>query len=549
MTFADIGSSICSNESPGFLGLFDLSTPPALLFYSYVPIALLVLFLGVFVFVSANGSRESRWLLAVSLFFFGWVADILVQWVASYHSILLFAWKLNAIFEAGLFLSAFAFVYVFVTRAPLPGLVRDMLVLASVTVLALVPTQLNIAAYDVAGCEGVVGSLWLWIYGAEPALIGLMLFIGFDAWRSARDTADRYRIALGTIGTALAFGIFFFSNYYGELVQTYDFNLWGPIGLVVFELVLGFMIVRYRAFDLTIVAAQALIVAQVTLIGSEFFFARSATNRILVSITFLTTFIFGWFLVRSVRREVAQREEIEHKEAELEVANQQQVRLLHFISHEVKGYLTKAQGVFAGVLEGDYGPVNEEARTVAASSLGEMRKGVALVMDILEASNLRKGTVAFAKTRFDLRDAIHMVVDEVRPMATKKQLILEASIPPGAYFIEGDEDKLTKHVFRNLIENAVKYTPHGRVRVSLARTGAVTRLVVEDSGVGITPEDMQKLFTEGGHGAESQRVNPDSTGYGLFIAKQVVEAHAGRIYAESDGAGKGSRFIVELPTV
>jgi signal transduction histidine kinase len=58
---------------------------------------------------------------------------------------------------------------------------------------------------------------------------------------------------------------------------------------------------------------------------------------------------------------------------------------------------------------------------------------------------------------------------------------------------------------------------------------------------------MQKLFTEGGHGTDSRKVNVDSTGYGLFIAKSVVDAHHGRIWAESDGAGKGSRFVVELP--
>ncbi|MDE1919073.1 MAG: HAMP domain-containing histidine kinase [Patescibacteria group bacterium] len=70
---------------------------------------------------------------------------------------------------------------------------------------------------------------------------------------------------------------------------------------------------------------------------------------------------------------------------------------------------------------------------------------------------------------------------------------------------------------------------------------------MKDTGIGITEEDKKRLFTEGGHGKDSQKVNVHSTGYGLFIAKNIVEAHGGTIRAESEGAGKGSTFIVELP--
>jgi len=74
------------------------------------------------------------------------------------------------------------------------------------------------------------------------------------------------------------------------------------------------------------------------------------------------------------------------------------------------------------------------------------------------------------------------------------------------------------------------------------------RFSVKDNGIGITPEDMKNLFTEGGHGKESIKTNVHSTGYGLYIAKKIIEAHGGRIWAESDGDGKGSVFFVEFPT-
>ena len=85
------------------------------------------------------------------------------------------------------------------------------------------------------------------------------------------------------------------------------------------------------------------------------------------------------------------------------------------------------------------------------------------------------------------------------------------------------------------------------MRVEISKTDNALRMTVTDTGVGITPEDMTRLFKEGGHGSDSIKVNVHSTGYGLYIAKSIVEAHGGKIWAESEGAGKGSRFIVELP--
>ena len=70
---------------------------------------------------------------------------------------------------------------------------------------------------------------------------------------------------------------------------------------------------------------------------------------------------------------------------------------------------------------------------------------------------------------------------------------------------------------------------------------------VKDTGVGITDEDKKNLFTEGGRGANSVKVNVDSTGYGLYTVKMVVEAHKGRVWGESEGPGKGSQFYIELP--
>ncbi|OGG57806.1 hypothetical protein A2765_05230 [Candidatus Kaiserbacteria bacterium RIFCSPHIGHO2_01_FULL_56_24] len=232
---------------------------------------------------------------------------------------------------------------------------------------------------------------------------------------------------------------------------------------------------------------------------------------------------------------------------ELEIANRQQENLLAFISHEVKGYLAKSAASYAGILQGDYGNIPEPLMKMADGGLIDMRKGVDMVGDILDASNLRRGTVSYDKREFDLKKSIEEVIHDLKAIAQKKGVTLEFAASAGAYLMRGDEAKMRRHVIRNLVENSIHYTPSGSITVSLSRNADMIHFSVKDTGVGITKEDMQNLFTEGGRGKESTKVNVDSTGYGLFIAKQVTEAHDGRISADSKGKGKGSEFVVEFP--
>ena len=234
---------------------------------------------------------------------------------------------------------------------------------------------------------------------------------------------------------------------------------------------------------------------------------------------------------------------------ELEAANAAQENLLHFISHEVKGYLTKSEAGFAAIAEGDYGPVSDDLKGMVNMALREVRKGVATIMDILDASNMKKGTVSYKKETFDFGKAAETVVAELKAAAMERSLTLELQAATEPLMVNADQDKIVRHVIRNVIDNSIKYTEHGSVAVTLSKEGNMVQMVVQDTGIGITPEDMAHLFTEGGHGKDSIKINVHSTGYGLFIAKQIVEAHGGKIWAESEGAGKGARFIVQLPVV
>jgi signal transduction histidine kinase len=232
---------------------------------------------------------------------------------------------------------------------------------------------------------------------------------------------------------------------------------------------------------------------------------------------------------------------------DLEHVNTQQANLLHFVAHDVKAHLTNSMYAFASIIEEDYGAISDALKTMAQDALSDMRDGMATVIDILNASNLKNGTLTYNKKPFDLKDTLYRMIEQLRRSADKKHLTLDVTISDGSFMLIGDGEKIGQHVIRNIIDNAITYSTSGTIHIELLRDDKVFRLSVKDSGVGITSEDMPRLFTEGGRGKDSTRINIHSTGYGLFVAKMVVEAHGGKIWAESEGAGKGSLFVVEFP--
>ena len=224
----------------------------------------------------------------------------------------------------------------------------------------------------------------------------------------------------------------------------------------------------------------------------------------------------------------------------------QRESLVHLITHKVKGSFTHSKYIFAEMLEGTFGAITPELEKMAKNGLETDNNGIATVDLILNADNLTHGTIKYVMQPFDLKGAVEAVIATKKDPIETKGLKLETDIKDGDYHMNGDETWL-KESINNLVENSLRYTKEGTIIVGLEKKDNNILFSVKDTGVGITDEDKKNLFTEGGRGANSVKVNVDSTGYGLYTVKMVVEAHKGRVWGESEGPGKGSQFYIELP--
>jgi signal transduction histidine kinase len=196
--------------------------------------------------------------------------------------------------------------------------------------------------------------------------------------------------------------------------------------------------------------------------------------------------------------------------------------------------------------DGDYGAPPDTMKPLIQEGFDSSTKGAQTIQEILNAANIKSGKVEYAQAPFSFKNLVEGIIQNLKPNADSKGVALTLSVPDEDVTLVGDQMQM-ENAIKNLVDNAVKYTPKGSIAASLTNDGTTIRFTTKDTGVGITPDDMQRLFTEGGHGAESTKVNVDSTGFGLYIVKNIIEAHGGKVWAESEGKDKGSTFVVELP--
>jgi len=539
-------NQMCADSTPNYFGFFDTTIAPPLLFYSYIPIFIIVLIFGFFIFLKNRKDLQSRLFLVITLSFALWIVAILFQWIAVYDSIVHFAWQVLAIPEIFIYIFSVYFVYVFLYKQDLPFWGKVSLSIVCAPIILLMPTTYNVASFDPVNCQGNLNYLWDYIYALEAVLIVVIGYLCVDRYRSLKGSTEKIQTLLLFFGVISFLGFFFATNFYGELIQAYEINLLGPIGMVIFISLLSYMIVKYKTFNIKLVGAQALILAILSLVSSQLFFIQTRTNVILTVITIFITSVIGYNLIRSVKREIEQRIRIEKLADELQVANQGQSSLIHFMNHQIKGRFGNIKNIFAELNEGDYGAMPAETVPLLKKGLDEANIGVNYVQGILNGASAEKGTISYNMTSMDFKLIVENTHNKQNEHAEKKGLEFHLDIKEGDYTVNGDALQLGETV-RNLFDNSLNYTLTGSVNTILEVIGNKVRLTIKDTGVGLSDDDKSKLFKAGGRGADSLKVNVNATGYGLVFVKGVIEAHKGRVWAESNGRNQGSVFYLEIP--
>ncbi len=374
--------------------------------------------------------------------------------------------------------------------------------------------------------------------------------------RSAGIFIAELRYLLAIFIVAGGFGLWF-AIFLPLFSHNLDLFWVGHLGVVTFLFLSGLFTIRYNFWSFKVIATEFFVSFILVILLVELFLATSLLDLFMrTSIAFLIL-CAGFFLINSIKREFDSQNRIRHLlhdldevNARLKILDRKKSEFLLTASHHLRDPLTSIKGYASMIAEGSFGPVDAPMKEALTKIFDSSKQLVTVISDFLDISSIESGDIKYEFARVDMGDLVSGLALDMQLYAKNAGITLESAIdtPAGGLWVRGDYGKL-RQVCSNLIDNAIKYTPQGTVTVGLAKSddGKDVVFSVTDTGIGMSAETRKKLFKKFSRAQGVSKVYTEGTGLGLYVAKEIIKKHKGKIWAESSGEGKGSSFLVSLP--
>jgi signal transduction histidine kinase len=520
-------------------------------YYSHLIPVFITAILTIFVILKSKTSLVVKIFSAFTASFCIWLIFDVVIWTANTYDLVVFLWAPLDYVNILFYLLGAYFFAVLIRGRDIGIYEKIILLLFSLPAWWVTIANKTIASFNQPVCEAL-NSNFLTNYKLIIEAVAL-IYIVLIAFSEFRKAERKKKFQIWIVGSALIlfFCVFSATEYFSSVTGIYEMNLYSLFVLPIFLFMIIYSITDLQIFQLRLIGTQLLTYIMIALVGSQFFFLENTTNQILTLITFVLALSFGVVLSRDARRELKQRERLEKLTQELASANtrlkeldEQKSQFLSFASHDLKSPINIIKQFATLIADGTY---KEPAKV--AETINKIRttadRAAGLVDDFLDIRKIEEGKMDYAFETKDLISFVRGISEDYAPLAKAQKNIeisFESKIP--SLNVKIDTTRF-RQVIQNLLSNSLKYTETGWIKVLLTEEQNTALITVKDSGIGMEEELLPNLFEQFSR-APGVAKKIQGTGLGLYISKQIVKAHQGEIWAESEGKGKGSSFFVRL---
>jgi signal transduction histidine kinase len=331
------------------------------------------------------------------------------------------------------------------------------------------------------------------------------------------------------------------------------------VALVLGVLLLGVIVLLDRVRDvrhsleIKTVALGFVTVIIFVLICIEMVSSGSQTTIVFGIVKFTLVLLMSGLFITELRREHGERSSVEDIADVLRGANKKlseldkaKTEFMSLATHQIRSPLTAIKGYASLILEGEFGEIPEEPREPIQIIFKSSNNLVSIVNEFLDISRMELGAMHYDMNDIPLNIVLEELCTTISQLAGAKDLTFTCPIPKKKYIVKADAGKL-RQAIHNILDNAVKYTPEGFIKVSTKQQDSSVVINITDTGIGLDESDIPLLFDKFSRAKDATSVDVTGTGLGLYIAKEIVSAHGGTLEVFSKGRGKGSTWTVTLP--
>lgn len=523
--------------------------------YSHIIPIILSLALALFIFFKAKFNLFSKIFLAFVLTFCLWLLGDVILWGSNNYHLVYSVWSTLDYIEIAFYILSLYFVITFIYEKDVKWYLKLLFLISLIAPFIVTVSLSSVSGFQQSVCEASNSVFFTNYKLIIESIIGLVI-VGYMVRafiiEQPREDKKADLIVLGSIFLFLS--VFGVSEYIASVTGVYEYNLYALFILPLFLIAIIYAVFELDIFHFNMLGTHYLVGGLIILMGGQLFFINGGADTLLTIITVVLTIGLSIILYRNLKRESDQRIRIEQLSKDLEAANTKLINVdklktefLSLASHQLRSPLTSIKGYASMVVEGDFGEIGPKAKEAVDRIFQSSQNLTIVVEDLLNVSKIESGGMKYEMTDFSMTEIVKTTAEDLSITAAKKGLKLTYSEDEGNHKVHGDKEKL-RQVVLNLIDNSIKYTKEGSIDVSLENKNNKVLVSIKDTGMGVSEEIKATLFQKFARG-EGQKMNTSGSGLGLYLAKEIVDAHKGRIWLESPGMGLGTTFFIELDEV